>query len=129
MFYSCGGLLCALLVVHISFKVENDGNPGAEPSETCWSLISHFWSSPHPITLAQFFMGNIFGFIQFFYFPSKKTEKFDFFDNLGGKFTARPIFRLNLRPNYPRISIQMHKTNVVALVLRIIKHPKILENK
>ena len=75
---------------------------------------------PPPLHPDQFFMGNIFCFIHFFYFPNKKTENFDFFENLGGKFTARPIFNLNLRPNYPRISIQMHKTNFVALVLRII---------
>ena len=86
-----------------------------------YKSFPEFHPPPHP---DQFFMGNIFCFIHFFYFPNKKTENFVFFENLGGKFTARPIFNLNLRPTYPRISIPMHKTNFVALVLRIIKHSK-----
>ena len=105
----------------------NLGNPTVQLQVTFWSLASHFSRLTHLITLDQFFPRNLFGFIHFFYFPSKKPENFTLLTFEGKIFSTRSIFSLNFRQNFPSLPTLMDKRTFVDLVSQINKHTKILK--
>ena len=103
----------------------NLGNPTVQLQVTFWSLASHFSRLTHLITLDQFFPRNLFGFIHFFYFPSKKPENFTLLAFEGKIFSTWSIFIINLLQNFPSLPTLMYKSNFVGLVSQINKHPQI----
>ena len=95
MFDSCGGPRESFLVVPESSEVEKIEIPSFQPSGDSFMHKKSFPVDVEVTSSHQFFLRNIFCFINFFDFRNKNGRNLQFLTFLGEKFTARLTFGLN----------------------------------